>query len=384
MAEGAEEFRLGIGGPLYRLERAAHVEPLRRLVPLLLAMTWVPLCAFAEVQRARSGVADSLIRDLSVHARLLVAMPLILVADRILDRAGQITVARLFDEGFVPAASMARLRALIRGVERWRDAALPESILLVAALIAGGLALSGWISPAGPIHGLESSRYDAVRLWYGLASLPIFQFLLWRSLFRWVLWLRVLVGFSRVPLRLIPAHADRRGGIGFLRLAHVLYSAVLLLATSAVLCAGWETQLEIHKAPVATFRAPLIVFVTIGLGLAFAPLAVFTPHLLRARILGMRQYGGLVSDYTRRFDERWVARGDHDQLLGTSDIQSLADLGNTYREAIEKLGIFLCERGDAVLVLIASLVPVVPLLLLQSPAQEVLKRLVGLLAGKMP
>jgi len=80
----AEELRLGVGGPLHRLERAAHMEPLRRLVPLT------------------SATADSLIRDLSVHARLRVAMPLFLVAERLLDRVGLISVARLFDEGYVP------------------------------------------------------------------------------------------------------------------------------------------------------------------------------------------------------------------------------------------------------------------------------------------
>ena len=194
----------------------------------------------------------------------------------------------------------------------------------------------------------------------------------------------MLAGVARVPLRLLPAHADRRAGIAFLRVAHVLYSSVMLLATSAVLCAGWETQLQIHKAPVATFRAPLFVFVVIGLVITFAPLLVFTPQLMRARILGVRQYGGLVSDYTRRFHERWLARPDRDDLLGTPDVQSLSDLSNAYQGNVDKLGVFLFLRVDALLVLIASLLPVVPLLLVQSPAPEVIKRIVGMLAGKMP
>ena len=53
----AEEFRLGIGGPLHRLERAAHLEPLGRLVPLLVGMTWAPLVVLAS----RSAPADSAI-----------------------------------------------------------------------------------------------------------------------------------------------------------------------------------------------------------------------------------------------------------------------------------------------------------------------------------
>ena len=318
-----------------------------------------------------------------MHARLLVAMPLILVADRLLDRGGRLTIARLFDEGYVPPSSTARVRALLRAVERWRDAALPESILLVGALVAGVLALTGWTAPAGALRGLDRSRVDAVRLWYGLAALPVFQFLLWRSLFRWALWLRVLAGLTRVPLRLVPTHADRRGGIGFLRMAHVLYACMMLLATSAVVCAAWETQLEVHRMPIASFRAPLFVFLLIGLVIAFAPLVMFTPQLLRARIRGVTEYGSLMSDYGRRFHERWIGR-DHTGFLGTSDIQSLADLGNSYRDSVDQLGVFLFERADALLVLAACLLPVVPLLLAQSPAPEVINRIMSVVVGKMP
>jgi hypothetical protein len=380
----AEELRLAIGGPLHRIERAAHAESLRRLVPLLVAITWGPLVVFALLRWARTGMADSLIRDLSVHARLLVAMPLFLIAERLLDRVARVTMARLFDEGYVPPGSVARVRALVASVARWRDAALPESIMLVGAVAAGAFALIGWIPPAGAIHGLGQSRYDAVRIWYGLAALPLFQFLMWRSLFRWALWIRVLFGLARVPLRLLPAHADRRGGIGFVKTPSLIYGAVILLATSAVLCAGWATQISVKAAPLATFRAPFIVFVILGLVVAFLPHVVFTPQLLRARIVGLREFGALVSDYTERFGIRWLARENRGDVLGTPDLQSLADLTSTYQHNIEQLGIVLFSRADWGLLLAAALLPAIPVLFLQGPGHEVVKRIVRILVGTMP
>jgi hypothetical protein len=379
-----EEFRLGIGGPLYRLERAARVESLRRLIPLVIAVTWAPLVVLALVQRATTGGADSLIGDLSVHARLLVAMPLFLVAERFLDRIGRVTVARLFDEGYVPPSAAVRVRALLVRVQRWRDAALPETLLLAAAFLLGVLALVGWTAPAGAIHGLGEPRWDAVRIWYGLAALPIFQFVLWRALFRWALWLRVLFGLARVPLRLLPAHADRRAGIAFLKTANVFYCALMLMATSAVICGAWATQMATYGTPLATFRSPFFVLVILGLLVSFAPVIVFTPQLLRARIRGLREYGALVSDYAQRFETRWVGRVDRSDVLGTPDIQALSDLTNAYQHNIEPLGIFLFSRADWTQLLAATFIPAIPLLLWQSPAHEVVKRIIRILVGTMP
>ena len=43
------------------------------------------------------------------------------------------------------------------------------------------------------------------------------------------------------------------------------------------------------------------------------------------------KYGTLANKYVTEFDEKWMGDEKTDeQLLGTADIQSLADLGNSY------------------------------------------------------
>jgi len=367
-----EELRLGFGGPLHRVQRAARVERARRLIPLLVAVTWAPLCLFALVGWATSGIADSLIRDWSVHARLLVAMPVMILAERLLDQTARISIARLFDEALVPPASVPRVRAMVRAVARWCDSAWPESLLLVAAFAAGIAALAGWIPESGVLSGHETYRYDAVRLWYGLAALPIFQFIVWRSLFRFALWLRLLVGLARTPLALVATHADRRGGIIFLRMPSVVYGALLLFATSAVLCASWATQVAMHGTPLATFRVPMLIFVVLGVVVVLAPLLMFTPQLAMLRVLGMRRYGGLMTDYARRFEETPI------------NAQALAQMMNTYQRAVAVVSPTLFGKGDAIVLAVFALLPALPLVLLQGPTNQLLKRLAGLLLGGMP
>jgi hypothetical protein len=380
----AEQFRIAIGGPLHRMERATHLGTLRQLILAALIITWVPLLALSLAEWLISHRVEPMLRDLSVHARLVVTLPLIFIAERTLDRACRYSVDRIFDEGFVPPEQTERARSVLRRAERWRDAAHPEAILFVLAVASGLASLVGILPPAGILHGLVESRYSAARIWYALVSLPLFQFVLWRSLFRWALWAYVLGGLSRIPLRLLPTHADRRGGIGFLKRPSIAYGAFLLLAVSCTLSSGWATQILLYGAKIDAFKPLFVAFVVVGTLIAFAPLLAFAPQLFAARRQGRHAFGGLVTDYSRQFQERWIDQLSRDGLLGCSDFQSLADISNSYRENIEKMQVLLFDRRDCVLLFVFSQLPALPLLLWQVPTRDVLKRLLHLLAGGMP
>jgi hypothetical protein len=380
----AEEFLIGIGGPFYRVERATHLQGLRRIILAAIGITWVPLLVLSLAERLIMHRGELMLRDLSVHARLLVTLPLLLVAERLLAWNCGDAVARVFGEGFIPAAQQGRARAILRSAERWRDSSVPETILLVLAVGSGIASLLGILPPAGLVHGVVESRYSMVRTWYALISLPISQFVLWRSLFRWALWVRVLGGLARIPLRLLPPHADRRGGIGFLKLPSTAYGAVLLLGLSSALCGGWGTQILLYGTKVDALKPLFVAFVLVGAIIAFAPLLAFFPQLLLARYRGRLDYGDLVSDYSRQFQERWIERRERADLLGNADFQSLSDIGNSYRENVEQMQPLLFNVRDCILLLVAAMLPAVPILLLQFPAKELLKRLLHLVTGGMP
>ena len=54
--------------------------------------------------------------------------------------------------------------------------------------------------------------------------------------------------------------------------------------------------------------------------------------MARAKRKGLADYGLLAQRYVESFEQKWVVRDPmpHDELLGSADIQSLADLGNSY------------------------------------------------------
>jgi hypothetical protein len=51
--------------------------------------------------------------------------------------------------------------------------------------------------------------------WFVYVSLPVYQFMLFRWLFRIFVWSRFLWQVSRLDLHLVPTHPDRADGLGF-------------------------------------------------------------------------------------------------------------------------------------------------------------------------
>ena len=81
------------------------------------------------------------------------------------------------------------------------------------------------------------------------------------------------------------------------------------------------------------FKLQIAGFVAFLLVEAFGPLLVFAPALTACQRMGNRVYGVLASEYTGAFHRKWIDNEvpqEEEQLLGSGDIQSLADLANSF------------------------------------------------------
>jgi len=114
--------------------------------------------------------------------------------------------------------------------------------------------------------------------------------------------------------------------------------------------------------------------------LVVGPLLVFAPQLARARRTGLREYGTVAQRYVRDFDAKWVrGKGSTDEpILGTGDIQSLADLGNSF-SIIQEMRMVPITKHAMIQLGAATLAPIVPLLLTLMPLEDLIKKLLGVL-----
>jgi hypothetical protein len=113
---------------------------------------------------------------------------------------------------------------------------------------------------------------------------------------------------------------------------------------------------------------------------ALGPLMVFAPQLAQAKRIGLREYGALAERYVREFDCKWLRGGASadEPLLGSGDLQSLADLGNSF-EVVRTMRVAPFTKETIFQLAAAVVVPIVPLLLTMMPLEELLKKLFGIL-----
>jgi hypothetical protein len=182
---------------------------------------------------------------------------------------------------------------------------------------------------------------------------------------------------SRLPLSLVPTHPDRVCGLGFL--SNTVYAFTPLVLAHGGLYAGFiANRIFYLGAALPEFKIELAVLVVFLLCLVLGPLLVFAPQLAEAKRTGIREYGTLAERYIREFDAKWLRNGvpADEPLLGSGDIQSLADLSNSF-EVVRTMRIVPVTKEAVLRLAAASLVPVVPLGLTMMPLEELVKRLIG-------
>ncbi len=383
------DFSLVLGGPLYQLWRRLHVAGpaldllVRRLVGIT-ALAWLPLLVLTAYAGTAFGhaVPVPFLYDLATHARFLVAIPLLLLAEVVAHQRIRPAVRHFVDAGLVPAAVMPGFRAAIDGAMRLRNSVAVEVGLLVVVFGVGGivwkelsLATSTWYATAGP----TTSRLTPAGQWYAHVSIPIFQFLLLRWYYRLVVWFVLLWRVSRLDLRLTPTHPDRAGGLGFLANAVAAFGPVIV-AAATVLSAQIAERILFQGATLEAFKYEIVAFVVLQSLLVLGPLCVFSSVLRALKRRGRREYGALAARYTREFEDKWIegAVPPAEPLVGSADIQSLADLANSY-QVVREIRSVPFGRDTVVQLAVFSLIPFAPLVLTVVPAEEIIKKLLGML-----
>jgi hypothetical protein len=382
-----EDFSLVLGGPLYQLLRRARLsddvlELQRRRVLVLGGLTWLPLLLLAAAGgQLVDGVEVPFLYDVEVHIRFLLALPLLVVAELVVLQRMRQVVATFHARDLVPAAARERLEAAVSSAYRLRNSVSAEILLLAVVYVVGimivwrqYLSLDAATWYATPRD--EGSTLTLAGAWYGYVSLPIFQFLLCRWYFRVFIWARLLWRVSLIELKLVPTHPDRVGGLGFL--SNTVFAFVpVILAHGALLTGMLANQILHVGAKLTDFRLEILLLVIFLILVVVGPLFVFAPQLARAKRAGLREYGNLAQRYARAFDHKWLRGSESDDaLLGTGDIQSLADLGNSFA-VVKEMRLVPVSKEAIVQLALVAVAPIVPLLLTLMPLDQLLQKLIG-------
>jgi hypothetical protein len=382
------EFSLVLGGPLYQFYLRTRlatppIDLVRRRILAFCLICWAPPLLLSLCSGAAFGrVHVPFLFDIGANVRFLCALPLLIAAECVAQRRIPTIVRLFFDRRIITNGEQVQFDTLVDSIVRVRDSTYIEILL---ALFAFG---AFWMWREYPAlggstwYGTETSgklHFTVAGYWYFLISLPLLRFILLRWYFRLILWYWLLWGIRRFPLHLNLLHPDLAGGLGFLSGSATAFAPVLLAQTT--IAAGVVAD-EVRYAGMRLldFKIDFAAILIFLLLLVFVPLCFFMAQLILSRRKAKNRYGTLASRYVDDFWNKWIGNpaSSETELLGTSDIQSLADLASAY-SVVNKMRIVPFGKVTVIRVAILICLPLLPLSLTVIPMDQVIHRLLKLM-----
>jgi hypothetical protein len=377
------------GGPPSRLEAWLRLRKSgdRRVIRLaigVVAIAWLPLLVLTAVQgdlmhRPGSG---SFLQDFAVHARFLVAMPLLILTEAVcIPRLG--AIARQFVESdLVLDSDRYRFDAALASTRRLHDSNVIElAVIAISYLAVTGLAFSvsqrfpAWQLAAG--NGLD--HYSLAGWWHLLVSLPLLLMLLLGWVWRLLLWTRLLWQISHLNLHLLASHPDHAAGILFT--GYSVRAWALPAMAPAVIAAGTIANRVVHDGVAPLSYKYLVLGLVVCIVLLFtAPLLVFSRNLLAAWRAGILDYGALAERVGHVLESKWLARGQGfpEDPMETAAFSATTDLyqvvSNVYAMKFVPV-----DLQSVIFLAAVTLLPFVPVLLISEPLDVMLQKLASFL-----
>jgi len=386
-AESAvREFSIVVGGPIYDLLHRFHLvrqtlpNVWRRIVALMVVI-WLPLLLLSLTEGLAFGrdVRIPFLYDLAMYGRFLLGLPLLLFAELLIDPAIRQAAAEFLNAHLVPNHELPEFESILRRVQKMRDSWIAEVILVILAFFPLFVFHHDWEAGGVTSWHTTAQGLSAAGWWYAVVSAPVIRYVAYRWVFRYFLWPVLLWQISQLQLTLIPTHPDRAGGVNFLTVTQKQFGILACALCCSVAGRVGNTML-FEGARLASFQYPLAGFVVLSVILGLLPLALWIPRLRKVRKQGLLEYGRLAKTYTESFDRKWVhcAAGPAEPMLGTADIQSLADMGNSFG-FIQSMRIAPISRKLVLQLAVWTVIPLVPVVILGTPTAELLQQVLKLI-----
>lgn len=360
------------------IARAGRVGLVIRIL-FFVALTWIPLALITIWQGTfcNPSIKMPFLYDFAEACRFLFMLPILIVAEGVLEPWMGHVIGHL--RSLVLDVDIERFKHNVALAIRDRDSIPIELLLILLAFIRphiGDLAISAGTTSWRTVTTDAGTVPAAAYLWYLYVAKPLIAFLWLRWAWKYIIWSQLLFRSSKLALRVMPTHPDRMGGLGFITIAQTNF-AILYFAIAAQVSSYIGEEIVFEGGHLMSFKYLILAIVMIAPVVFLTPCLAFSSKLIDCKRRALLEYGTLSDHYTKDFHEKWIEgkRDDKEVLIGSSDIQSLADLGNSY-EVIQSMRAVIISKSTIMAFAIASLLPFTPLLLTVYPFDELLARIV--------
>jgi hypothetical protein len=372
--------------------QSRHGRDLAGRIAAVVCLTWLPMAMFAMMEGLVSTriEAANFFADYAAYAQFLIALPLYIVAERVVSRNTREASRDFLDTGVVDPADVPYVNDCHLEVRRLRLAWWPEAVCVFFAYFFAlftilpeffGADLYTWHTQ---LFG-QTRRLTWTGGWAMLVALPIYNYWWLRITWKVAIWTRYLWRMSRLHLQLVASHPDEMGGIGFVGEVQAKFAVVIFAYGIASVAAvvAYKVGIEGASLLVPPVWGTTIGFV-VGAPLIFlAPLFMFTKQLFRTKRKMLALYREQATRHARAFESKWIGLHAHDdQVIDATELTRINQVATVF-DRIERMRVVPFDMQSALQLIgstLGSVATALPLLRIEGPLREwleLLSRLLG-------
>jgi len=376
--------------------QSRHGGDLAGRIIVVFAVTWLPMAALAVKQGLFSTAIEpkNFFADYAAYAQFLIAIPLFIVAERIVSRNTREAARDFLDTGVVNPDHLQYVNESHLEAERWRLAPWPEAVcwglayFFALSTILPEFSMTG----AGKWQTWHTQVTDGHRRltwaggWAMLVALPVLNYWWLRLAWKICIWTRYLYRISRLHLQLVASHPDQMGGIGFVGEVQAKFALVIFAYGISNVAAPVAYKVSLEGSPlfVAPVWGPMVGFILGAPALFLFPLFMFTKQLFRTKRKMLARYREQSTRHARAFEARWIDQHAHDDSV--IDVDELTRINHVaiVFDRIERMRVVPFDWHSALQLIgstLGSVATALPLLKVEGPLRDwldVLARLMGM------
>jgi len=351
---------------------------------VLTGIAWLPLMVLTLIDGTfyTSEVTIPFIKDVTPFVRGLIVIPMLVMADNLIEPMMARVLKYLKVSGVVPDSEKECLSSAAEKMTRQMNSKPLQIILVVLVLTVSWILQSDYVDMwkesgvTSWMLQLENGGVDETLAgsWFLLVTSPLVSFLLYRWMWRFIVWSIFLYRVSRMKLKLYASHTDLAAGLGMIGTNHALFS-ILFLIMATLVSSELAGNLLYEGDKLVDARQIVVVFIAISMVVLFIPLLFFTNKLIHVKHKALVTYGALQNQLSGDFHKHWIKDQAND-LVDSMQPSAMADYSAVY-EVVSNMRVVPINMKTIVVVAALILLPFLPLALTESSIWDILQMIGG-------
>lgn len=351
---------------------------------VLSGIAWLPLVILTlfDATLISTDITLPFIKDVVPYVRGLIVIPLLVMADNVIEPMMIKTSSYLRTSGIIAELDMKQLENAEETTaylinRKWIQVLLAALAITVSWVLQADY-VDMWTErnvTSWALH-LEADKVDETLagMWFLLITSPMVSFLLYRWIWRFIVWSIFLYRVSRMKLELYASHTDLSGGLAIIGYGQSLFVIIFFIMASLI-SSDLASNILYEGEKLVDAKLVVLVFIISSISVIATPLFFFTSKLVSLKRKSLAEYGELQQQISRDFHQHWI-KDESKDLVDSMQPSAMADYSAVY-EIVSTMRIVPLTPKAIVFLAGLLFLPFSPLALTEQSIWDVLQMIGG-------